>query len=240
MTRTPERLGQGSFDLLVIGGGILGAGIARDAALRGLSVALVEQGDFASGTSSKTTKLIHGGIRYLEQFDFQLVHEACHERRILIQMVPQWVTPLPFVIPVYRRGPRPAWKVRAGVTLYDWLAGRARLAPNRFYGAGEARQLEPVLDQAPITAAAEYHDAQMDDIRLCLENIAAAAAAGAVVINYAKVVRFQWQRPAGTSFGRPTGVPCGRDHLTGAEVQSLCGPGSWLVHARSIVNATGP
>ncbi|MBI4227846.1 MAG: FAD-dependent oxidoreductase, partial [Candidatus Omnitrophica bacterium] len=97
--RQPDRLAQRPFDLLVIGGGILGAGIARDAALRGLSVALVEQGDFVSGASSKTTKLIHGGLRYLEQLDLGLVREACRERRTLLTLAPHLVTPLPFVLP---------------------------------------------------------------------------------------------------------------------------------------------
>lgn len=224
MTRQPDRLAQQPFDLLIIGGGILGAGIARDAALRGLSVALVEQGDFVSGTSSKTTKLIHGGLRYLEQWDFGLVREACRERRTLLTLAPHLVTPLPFIIPVYRGGPRPAWKVRLGVALYDRLAGRAALDPHRFHSPAAAHDLEPQLPADRLTGAAEYADAQMDDVRLCLETLLSAAAHGAVVINYARVVRFH------TQHGR----------VTGAEVESLAGPGSWLVQAKVVVNAAGP
>ncbi len=224
MIRQPDRLAQHPFDLLVIGGGILGAGIARDAALRGLSVALVEQGDFVSGTSSKTTKLIHGGLRYLEQLDFTLVREACRERRTLLTLAPHLVKPLPFVIPVYRGGPRPAWKVRLGVALYDRLAGRAALGPHHFYTSSRAHELEPSLPSDRITGAVEYHDAQMDDVRLCLETLLSAADAGAVVVNYARVVRFH------TQHGR----------VAGAEVESLAGPGSWLVQAKVVVNATGP
>lgn len=222
MIRQPERLGGGPFDLLIIGGGIVGAGIARDAALRGLSVALVEQGDFVSGTSSKTTKLIHGGIRYLEQFDLQLVREACRERRTLLTLAPHLVKPLPFLIPVYRGGPRPAWKVRAGVLLYDWLAGRARLGPPAFYSPRRLQTVEPSLPEDRLQGAAQYYDAQMDDVRLCLENIFGAAEAGAVVVNYARV----------TGMHRQGGRICG------AEVQA--GRGSWVVQAKVVVNAAGP
>lgn len=224
MTRDPTRLTKQPFDLLVIGGGIIGAGVARDAALRGLSVALVEQQDFVSGTSSKTTKLIHGGIRYLEQYDFKLVREACRERQTLVTLAPHLVKPLPFIIPVFRGGPRSAWKVRAGVTLYDWLAGRTRLGPHGFYGARRLQQREPVLAESSIVGGARYFDAQMDDVRLCLANLLAAAEQGAVLVNYARVVLFH--RQAG--------------RIAGAEVADAIGPGSWLVQARVVVNATGP
>lgn len=223
MIRDPARLARHPFDLLVIGGGIVGAGIARDAALRGLSVALVEQGDFVSGTSSKTTKLIHGGIRYLEQYDFSLVREACRERRTLLRLAPHLIKPLPFLIPIFRGGPRPAWKVWAGVTLYDWLAGRARLGPHGFYGARRLRQREPLLAEPSIVGGARYFDAQMDDVRLCLENLLAAEGQGAVVVNYAKVVQFR----------------CQAGQVSGAEVE-VVGGGSRLVQARVVVNATGP
>ena len=238
MIRQPDRLAQHPFDLLVIGGGILGAGIARDAALRGLSVALVEQGDFVSGTSSKTTKLIHGGLRYLEQFDLGLVRESCRERRTLLTLAPHLVKPLPFIIPVYRDGPRPAWKVRLGVALYDRLAGRAALGPHHFYGSARAHDLEPQLPGDRISGAVEYADAQMDDVRLCLETLFDAAEHGAVAVNYAKVVRFhaQHDRVASASGSATTG----RRLVTGAEVESLAGPGSWLAQAKVIVNAAGP
>lgn len=240
MLRTPERLGQQPFDLLVIGGGILGAGIARDAALRGLSVALVEQGDFVSGTSSKTTKLVHGGLRYLEQYDVGLVRESCRERQALLTLAPHLVQPIPFVIPVFRGGPRPAWKIRAGVTVYDWLAGRNRLAPHQFYSARRLQELEPVLAESAVTAGAQYHDAQMDDIRLCLENVFGAVEHGAVAVNHARVVRFHVQAPPNGAGQAPPKSAGQVGRVAGAEVDSTAGPGSWLVRAKVVVNAAGP
>src|SRR5437870_12934990 len=109
-------------DLLVIGGGITGAGIARDAALRGIRTALVDKGDFGGGTSSHSSRLIHGGIRYLEQGAFRLVFEASHERQVLLTIAPHLVRPLAFLFPVYRGGRVPAWKLRAGMWLYDLLS----------------------------------------------------------------------------------------------------------------------
>ncbi|NIQ95662.1 MAG: FAD-dependent oxidoreductase, partial [Desulfuromonadales bacterium] len=122
VARDPHRLTRERFDVLVIGGGINGCGVARDLALRGLRVALVEKGDIASGTSSASTKLVHGGVRYLEQFAFSLVFEACRERQTLQRIAPHLVQPIPFFIPVYRQDPRPLWMVRLGMTLYDLLA----------------------------------------------------------------------------------------------------------------------
>src|SRR5947208_14113273 len=115
-------LGRRVFDVLVIGGGITGAGIARDAAMRGLAVALIEKGDFASGTSSRSSRLIHGGVRYLEHGHLHLVFEASAERRRLLQLAPHLVRPLAFTWPVYRGQRLPVWKLSAGLTLYDVLA----------------------------------------------------------------------------------------------------------------------
>ena len=117
-----ERLSHESFDLLIIGGGINGAGLAREAALRGLKVALVEAQDYASGTSSRSSKLIHGGIRYLENLEFQLVYEALSERATLFQMAPHLVHPLRFLIPVFQKSRLPKWQLQAGMWLYDLLA----------------------------------------------------------------------------------------------------------------------
>ena len=123
MHRNLAALADETFDLLVIGGGIFGAGVARDAALRGLRVALVDKLDFASGTSSQSSKLIHGGFRYLEQYDFALVAESCRERRILREIAPHRVKPLPLLLPVYRGDARPLWLLRLGMTLLTicWL-----------------------------------------------------------------------------------------------------------------------
>ena len=149
MRRDPARLSQRSYDLLIIGGGIVGAGIAWDASLRGLSCALVEQGDFASGTSSKTTKLIHGGIRYLENLEFKLVRTAIRERRTLLEIAPDLVKPLPFIIPVVGSSPRPWPLVRIGVALYDFLAGKRGIHPHRILTGGQVAEAEPLLRGSP-------------------------------------------------------------------------------------------
>src|SRR5262249_18091401 len=113
------------FDLLILGGGITGAGVALDAILRGLRVGLIDKGAFASGTSSVSSKLIHGGLRYLEHGDFRLVYEALHERRLLLDNAPHLVHPLRFIIPFYQKARVPPWKYRIGLTLYDLLAGKS-------------------------------------------------------------------------------------------------------------------
>src|SRR5262245_33478948 len=150
------------FDILIIGGGITGAGLALDAALRGLRVALVEKRDFAAGTSSRSTKLIHGGLRYLEHFDFALVHEALLERAILTRNAPRLSRPFPFVIPIYenpRRNYDRPLKMRLGLWLYDLLAGRRNFAPHRKLSRGEALRLAPQLDSLGLKGAFVYYDA---------------------------------------------------------------------------------
>src|SRR6516225_4379806 len=131
MKRKPEALTDGLFDLLILGGGITGAGVALDAALRGLRVALIDKGDFASGTSSLSSKLVHGGLRYLEHGDFHLVYEALHERGRLLHNAPHLVRPLRFLLPFYEGARVPPWKWRAGLLLYDLLAGRGNLRRSR-------------------------------------------------------------------------------------------------------------
>src|SRR5215469_11037882 len=127
MKRMPEALTDGPFELLILGGGITGAGVALDAALRGLLVGLIDKGDFASGTSSLSSKLIHGGLRYLERGNVRLVYEALHERRRLLHNAPHLVHPLRFVLPFYASARVPPWKWRAGLLLYDLLAGADNL-----------------------------------------------------------------------------------------------------------------
>src|SRR5262249_33294058 len=131
MKRSLEALTEGTIDLLILGGGITGAGVALDAALRGFRTALIDKGDFASGTSSASSKLIHGGLRYLEHGHFHLVYEALHERRRLLENAPHLVQPLRFVIPFYRDGRVPPWQWRAGLTLYDLLAGAGNIHRSR-------------------------------------------------------------------------------------------------------------
>lgn len=214
-------------DLLVIGGGIHGAATARDAARRGLSVVLAERSDLAQGTSSRSSKLIHGGIRYLETGQFGLVREALAERAILLRTAPHLVRPLPFVLPFFRGDRRPPLVVRAGLWLYDRLAGAGRDEPgvlpaHRRLTVAEARGLEPDLPPAGLSGAALFHDAQMDDARLAVAHAVDAAAAGARVLVHTAVTALA-RREAGwrATLTRDDGA-----------VEAL--------GARLVVNAAGP
>ncbi len=225
MIRDLSKLSSQSFDLLIIGGGIVGAGIAWDASLRGLSCALIEQGEFASGTSSKTSKLVHGGLRYLEQLDFGLVRESLREREILFKIAPRWVKPLPFLIPVQGRTPRPWPLVRAGIALYDFLAGTPSAQRHQFLRGEQVNRAEPVLQGGGVERAAVYTDGQMDDAGLVLAVLKAAETAGASLANHAQVTGFL------TSSSRT---------ITGVEVKNVQTGESFSIHARQVVNATGP
>ena len=176
-------------DLVVIGGGINGAGVARDAALRGFRVTLLEKDDFGAGASSKTSKLAHGGLRYLEHGALRLVWEACHERRRLLRVAPHLVRPLPFVFPVYADSRIPPWKLRAGMWLYDVLAAFRNVRPHRMLRTGEVDGAGAALRGEGLRAAALYYDAWMDDARLVLANVIGAREAGACTLNDAAVRR---------------------------------------------------
>src|SRR5213596_4125450 len=141
-------------DVLVIGGGITGAGIARDAALRGFRVALVDKADFGAGTSSHSSRLIHGGIRYLEQGALRLVFEASRERRVLLRIAPHLVRPLAFLFPIYKGGRVPGWKLRAGMWLYDALAAFRNVKSHRWLGPKQVRRAEPALKDRGLRGAA--------------------------------------------------------------------------------------
>jgi glycerol-3-phosphate dehydrogenase len=187
-----KRMGQQTFDIAVIGGGITGAGVALDAASRGLSVALVEKGDFASGTSSSSSKLIHGGLRYLEQFHFGLVRESLHERAVLTRMAPHLSKPLRFLVPIYssnERSPLGANKLTLsiGLWLYDLLAGSRNIERHRWLSTVEALRLAPALDSDELRGAFIYYDCLTNDARLVIEVIKSAATCGAVIANYAAV-----------------------------------------------------
>src|SRR5439155_7706069 len=179
MKRLPEALTAETFDLLVLGGGITGAGVALDATLRGFRVALIDKGDFASGTSSVSSKLVHGGLRYLEHASFHLVYEALQERRLLLENAWPFVWPLRFVIPFYRGSRLSKWKARAGLVLYDLLAGASNLHRSRPLAEKEMQGLIPDLQADRLLGGAEYFDCQMDDARLCLTVIRTAALHGA-------------------------------------------------------------
>jgi glycerol-3-phosphate dehydrogenase len=212
------------YDLLVIGGGINGAAIAHIAARRGLKVVLAEKGDFGSGTSSKSTKLIHGGIRYLENLEFDLVYESLHERQVQLRAAPHLVKPLGIIIPVYRGDKRPLWMMRLGVTLYDALAGRAVIRGHQPLPAQKILEMAPSTLADGLCGGVLYYDAQMDDFRLCLENILSAADAGADVFNHCEVRSLIKER------GKAVGAKVG-DLLTGQTAE---------ISAKNIVCAAGP
>jgi glycerol-3-phosphate dehydrogenase len=230
--RRPDRtslldaLAAESFDLLVIGGGITGCGIARDAALRGVRVALVEKDDFASGTSSRSSRLVHGGIRYLEHGHLHLVFEASAERRRLLALAPHLVRPLEFTWPVYVGARVPAWKLRAGLAIYDALALFRNVGTHRGLSPTEILAREPALRRDGLRGGARYFDAATDDARLTLANAIGALEAGAVVVNHACVTGARDDHA-----GSRTVLV--RDTLDDAR-------GEIAVRTRTIVNATGP
>jgi glycerol-3-phosphate dehydrogenase len=217
------------FDLLVCGGGIYGAWTAYDAALRGLSVAIVEQGDWAAATSSASSKLIHGGLRYLETYDFKLVRKALAERWMLLEMAPHRVWPLRFGVPIYKDSRIGTLQLKAGLMLYDFLArlsGKNTVGPDiahrHFDRAAFARRF-PVLDHDGLKGGFTYGDAQTDDARLVLELIAGAMDAGAVCVNYCKL----------------TGLLESGGQVCGVTVQDQLNHKSAQVLVRQIVNTTG-
>ncbi len=219
-----QRFQQEPFDILIVGGGITGAGIARDAAMRGYSVALIDKGDFASGTSSKSSKLVHGGVRYLELFEFGLVFEASRERRTLWQIAPHLVRPLPFLFPVYRDARWPAWMINLGLWMYDGLALFRNYKRHEMLSNREIARRMPGIDVRNINGGAHYYDGQVDDARLTLETIRAAHRHGAVIASYVQADELLKKD------GKVVGVQA-HDVLHGAKLD---------LHGRVVVNATGP
>jgi len=220
MQREPDRLEAGRFDLLVVGGGITGAGIARDAALRGLATALVERRDFGDGTSSRSSRLIHGGLRYLEQFRFGLVRESLRERATLIRIAPHLVRPLRFLIPVYQGAARGPLQLRIGLFLYDHLARRGPFRAHEMIEPDEVSEMEPGLRREGLRAGALYPDAWVDDRRLVVANVLAAARAGAIVANHVEVTEIE-----------PGFEVSAVDRLADRPIR---------IRARHVVNAAGP
>lgn len=213
-----ERLESETFDLLVIGAGIIGARIAFEAARTGARVALLDAHDFGGATSSASSKLIHGGLRYLQTGELRLVRESLLERRALLDTVaPHLVRPLTFVLPVYRGGPHGATAIRAGLLTYAVLAG-FRHARARMVSPAEAARLVPPLRTGDMVAAGVYVDAQTDDSRLVLATVKAAAGAGAVVVNHLAV----------------TGLETTRGRVSGARAGDL------PIRCRAVINAAGP
>jgi glycerol-3-phosphate dehydrogenase len=221
-----EALERGPLDVLIIGGGIVGTGIARDLALRGLKVALVEQHDLASGTSSRPTRLIHGGLRYLEMFDFGLVRTDMREREVLLRLAPHLVQPLQFLMPMYRRGMLYRAKLQAGMQLYDALSFDKSLPTRQWLNKRQLLRVEPGLDPDGLQGAWRFYDGQVSLVeRLVVENALDAARAGGLILTCAPATRFLRNED-----GRVVGAVV-RDALSGRDVQA---------QARLTVNATGP
>jgi glycerol-3-phosphate dehydrogenase len=211
------------WDVAVIGGGATGVGVAVDAASRGYSVLLVERGDFGVGTSSRSTKLVHGGVRYLRQGNVRLVTDALRERGRLRRNAPHVVHDLAFVLPCYRRFD--LLKFGVGLTAYDLLAGRERFGRSRVVSAAETVRRLPTVRSGGLRGGVVYHDGQFDDARLLIDLVRTAADHGAVVLNYAPAVGL-------------TRDPGGR--IDGVIVRDAEGGAEWRAAARAVVNAAGP
>ena len=212
------------FDVLICGGGIYGAWTAYDAALRGLKVAIVDQSDWACATSSASSKLIHGGLRYLESLDFKLVRKTLAERQMLLKTAPHRVWPLRFGVPVYKDSRLGAFRLNIGLTLYDFIAGSVPKDQHyRRYTRSEFAERFPCLDRVGLKAGYTYLDAQTDDARFVLELIDGAQAIGAVCLNYCKVTRFIERN----------------SQLCGAEIRDQVTGETAKVYAAQIVNTTG-
>ena len=220
-----RKLKSRTFDVAVIGGGITGAGIALDAATRGLSVALIEKGDYASGTSSKSTKLIHGGLRYLKQLDVALVREVGQERAAVHRLAPHLVQPEKMFIPIIKGGQMGKLTTSVALWVYDKLAGVEGEDQRRMLDREEALAAEPMLDGERVTGGAIYAEYRTDDARLTIENLKTAAALGAVSANYCEAVSLIHNQE-----GKVVGLDV-RDHLT-EEVFEL--------NAATVINAAGP
>lgn len=225
-SRTPlcNKLNSETYDLVIIGGGITGAGIALDAVTRGLKVALLEKGDFASGTSSKSTKLIHGGLRYLKQFDFWLVKEVGSERSVVHKIAPHLVIPEKMLLPLVEKGTYGKWLTSVGLKVYDVLADVSGPDQRRMLEKDEALEIEPLLPKDILKGAGYYAEYRTDDARLTIEVIKTAVSHGADVLNYACVQDFLYAE------GKVVGV-IAKDLESGQELQ---------LRANAVVNATGP
>jgi glycerol-3-phosphate dehydrogenase len=221
---TLSRLASDTFDLLVVGGGVTGAGIARDAALRGLKVALVEKRDFAAGTSSKSSKLVHGGLRYLEHGQFRLVFEGTNERALLMRVAPHLVRPLEFLVPVYKHDKPGLFVLDVGLWIYDGLSKFSSPKLHRTVRAPRVSKLEPGLKRADLDGGLLYFDCATDDARLTLENVLDASALGAAIVNHTRAVELLREG----------------DQIAGAVVQPDEGGAPVAIRARVTINATGP
>ena len=222
--KTIKELQSKEFDLLVVGGGITGAGIALDAASRGMKVALIEKNDFASGTSSKSTKLIHGGLRYLKQFDFWLVKEVGTERAIVHKLAPHLVVPEKMILPLVDGGTYGSWLTSVGLKIYDVLAAVEGEDKRKMLDQKEALKKEPLLPKPILKGAGYYAEYRTDDARLTLELIKTALDYNAKPINYSEVLEFLYED----------------NRVIGATIKDALTHTTFNVKSKYVINATGP
>jgi glycerol-3-phosphate dehydrogenase len=237
--KTREALTGATLDVLILGGGIVGAGIARDAALRGLRVGLVEQHDFAFGTSSRSSRLLHGGLRYLAQGRLGLVREASVEKKIIHRIAPHLAAPLPFIFPTYR-GDRDwaLWQLKIGVKLYDLLCGGRNLGRSTWLSRADVLRAVPGLAAAGLQGAVRYFDGFTNDARLTLDTLRSAAKAGALLLNYCRFVNAQRETDVWVCDVRD--LARGPAAAETTETKSASRTGDCAIRARAVVNATGP
>ena len=219
-----QQLSDTSFDVLVIGGGITGAGIALDASARGLKVALVDMQDFAGGTSSRSTKLIHGGLRYLKQLELKLVAEVGKEREIVHRNAPHLTKPEPMLLPIIKQGSLGLFSARIGMWIYEWLAGVKKVEWHKVLNVEETLKREPLLNRANLLGGILFYEYRTDDARLTIEVMKEAVAKGAVALNYAKLTSFKYTN----------------GKISGAIIQDQIGNGTFEISATHVVNSTGP
>ncbi len=221
---TIQKMAKETYDLVVIGGGITGGGIALDAASRGLKVALVEKGDFASGTSSKSTKLIHGGLRYLKQFDFWLVKEVGSERAIVHKLAPHLVLPEKMLLPLIENGSYGKWLTSIGLKVYDILAQVTGDDKRKMLEKKEAMKLEPLLPKKILKGAGYYAEYRTDDARLTIESIKTSLQYGAKALNYAEVYDFIYKK----------------GEVVGVKVKDTVSNKNFSIKSKYVINAAGP
>jgi len=219
-----ERFRNEKFDLVVIGGGITGAGIARDAALRGMKVALLDKNDFAFGTSSRSSKLIHGGLRYLKYLHIKLVRESLREREVLLNIAPHLVHPAQFLLPVFKGRDYKKFEINIGLIGYDLMAGSKKLEPHKMLSKEELIKRVPFINQHKLNGGFIYPDCVVDDARLTLMTIKSAAEAGAAVANYTEVIDFEIKDSS----------------ISRAKFFDNIDQTSGFIAGKAFVNATGP
>lgn len=219
-----EQMSTTEFDVLVIGGGITGAGIALDAASRGLKVALIDMQDFAGGTSGRSTKLIHGGLRYLKQFDFKLVAEVGKEREIIHRIAPHLTHPEPMLLPIVKGGSLGKFSTRIAMWIYEWMAGVKKEEGHKLLNREETENAEPLLEKKNLLGGILFYEYRTDDARLTIEVLKEAAIRGVSALNYTKAISFCYEN----------------NKITGAIVQDQITEQEYTLKSKYIVNASGP